>query len=55
MSIGLHTFLFMHLHVTGLKMNSDQPGFVSIADPTRVTFVPVGDCTVPEAELRPGP
>ena len=44
--IGLHTFLFMHLHVNGLKMNSDRPGFVSVADPTRVTFVPVRHCTV---------
>ena len=34
---------FMRLHSTGLKMNSDQPNFVSVADPTQVTFVPVGD------------
>ena len=34
---------FMRLHGTGLKMNSDRPDFVSVADPTRVTFVPVGD------------
>ena len=38
--IGLHTFLFMRLHGTGLKINSDRTDIVSVADPTRVTFVP---------------
>ena len=39
--IGLHTFLFTRLHGTGLKVNLDRPDFVSVADLTRVTFVPV--------------
>ena len=39
--IGLHTFLFMRLHGTALKMNSDRSDFISVADPTQVTFVPV--------------
>ena len=39
--IGLHTFLFMRLHGTALKMNSDRYDFISVADPTEVTFVPV--------------
>ena len=29
--IGLHTFLFMRLHGTGLKMNWDRSDFVSVA------------------------
>ena len=44
--ISLHTFLFMRLHGTGLKMNLDRSDFVSVADPTRVIFVPVWDCTM---------
>ena len=44
--IGLHTFLFMHLHGAGLKMNSDRSDFISVTDPTWVIFVPVRDCTV---------
>ena len=31
---------------TDLKMNSDRSDFISVADPTRVTFVPVWDRTV---------
>ena len=38
---GLHTFLCLHLHETGLEMNSDRSDFVSVAGPRRVTFVPV--------------
>ena len=45
--IALHTFLFMRgLHGTGLKTNSELSDFVSVADPTRVIFVPVRDCTI---------
>ena len=43
--IALHTFLFMRLHGTGLKTNSERSDFVSVADPTRGIFVPVWDCT----------
>ena len=60
--IGLHTFLFMRLHGTDLKMNSDRSDFISVADRTWVTFVPVWDRTVPyrshikqKTNLRPGP
>ena len=31
---------------TDLKMNSDRSNFISVTDPTRVTFVPVWDRTV---------
>ena len=44
--IALHTVLVIRLHGTGLKTNSEQSDFVSVADPTRVIFVPVWDCTV---------
>ena len=37
--ISFHAF-------TELKMNSDRSDFISVADPTRVTFVPVWDRTV---------
>ena len=30
--VGLHTFLFMRLHGTVLKMNSDRSDFISVAD-----------------------
>ena len=46
--IALHTFLFMRgLPGISLKTNSERSYFVSVADPTRVIFVPVRDCTVP--------
>ena len=44
--IALHTVLVMRLHGTGLKTNSEQSDFLSVADPTIVIFVPVWDCTV---------
>ena len=45
--IALHTFLFMRgLPGIGLKTNSERSDFLSVADPTRVIFVPVRDCTV---------
>ena len=37
--ISFHAF-------TDLKMNSDPSDFISVADPTRVTFVPVLDRSV---------
>ena len=44
--IALHTFLFMRgLPGISLKTNSERSDFVSVADPTRVIFVPVRDCT----------
>ena len=39
MSVSIHFFSGMRLHGTGLKMNSDRSDFISVADPTRVTFV----------------
>ena len=38
-SVSIHFFSGMRLHGTGLKMNSDRSDFISVADPTRVTFV----------------
>ena len=38
-SVSIHFFWGMRLHGTGLKMNSDRSDFISVADPTRVTFV----------------
>ena len=38
--------LFMRLHGTGLKTNSERSDFESVAGPTRAIFVPVRDCTV---------
>ena len=34
-------FFFMHLHETGLTMNSDQSDFVLVAGPRREILVPV--------------
>ena len=45
-SVSIHFFSWVYMRGTGLKINSDWPDFVSVADPTRVTFVPVWDCTV---------
>ena len=50
---------FMRLHETGLKMNSDRPDFVSVADPTRVTFVYRSETVLfsckTETNIRPDP
>ena len=40
-SVSIHFFSGMRLHGTGLKMNPDRSDFISVADPTRVTFVRV--------------
>ena len=56
--IALHTFLFIRLHGTGLKTNSERSDFVSVADPTRVIFVRseiVPFSCKTETNLRPGP
>ena len=40
-SVSIHFFSGIRLHGTGLKLDSDRSDFISVADPTRVTFVRV--------------
>ena len=47
MSSYRSTYISFHLFTWDRpKTNSERSDFVSVADPTRVIFVPIGDCTV---------